>query len=233
MLAEAEQAARVAANAAMKAKQQVSLRKKELLDALVKKCVCMGFDETLIVKPLFYDSEVQELVRNNLENNTMIEDMSTDDKESLILKLMASMSAQESSRVLKTVSPRVRTLSGKESAGRELLKGCSKEQRRKLIKSMSMSDGAYDSDESKYSVELEDMAKRAVRVPPSTGKVVLITGGAGFIGSHVAEVCLARGDRVVVVDEMNDYYDIAIKKQNVLLLESMNKSLAVYIGDIL
>ena len=33
---------------------------------------------------------------------------------------------------------------------------------------------------------------------------VLVTGGAGFVGSHVAEALLARGERVVVVDEVND-----------------------------
>ncbi len=42
----------------------------------------------------------------------------------------------------------------------------------------------------------------------------LITGGAGFIGSHVAEELLARGDRVIVIDNFNDYYDPAIKRRN-------------------
>ena len=42
----------------------------------------------------------------------------------------------------------------------------------------------------------------------------LITGGAGFIGSHVAAELLARGDRVVVIDNFNDYYDPAIKRRN-------------------
>jgi hypothetical protein len=43
-------------------------------------------------------------------------------------------------------------------------------------------------------------------VPPHTDyKKVLVTGGAGFIGSHVAEYLLARGDDVVIIDEMNDY----------------------------
>ena len=42
----------------------------------------------------------------------------------------------------------------------------------------------------------------------------LITGGAGFIGSHVAEALLRRGERVVVIDNFNDYYDPAIKRAN-------------------
>ncbi len=44
---------------------------------------------------------------------------------------------------------------------------------------------------------------------------ILITGGAGFIGSHVAEALLARGETVVVIDNFNDYYDPAIKHANV------------------
>ena len=43
----------------------------------------------------------------------------------------------------------------------------------------------------------------------------LITGGAGFIGSHVAEALLQRGDSAIVIDNFNDYYDPAIKRANV------------------
>ena len=46
-------------------------------------------------------------------------------------------------------------------------------------------------------------------------KRVLITGGAGFIGSHLADRLLARGDCVAALDEFNDYYDPAIKRANV------------------
>ncbi len=41
---------------------------------------------------------------------------------------------------------------------------------------------------------------------------VLVTGGAGFIGFHVAKALLERGDEVVVVDNLNDYYDVFLKK---------------------
>ncbi len=46
-------------------------------------------------------------------------------------------------------------------------------------------------------------------------KKVLVTGAAGFIGSHLAEALLARGDAVVGLDEFNDYYDPAIKRKNI------------------
>lgn len=41
---------------------------------------------------------------------------------------------------------------------------------------------------------------------------VLVTGAAGFIGMHVSEVLLARGDEVVGLDNLNDYYDPSLKE---------------------
>ena len=50
---------------------------------------------------------------------------------------------------------------------------------------------------------------------------VLVTGGAGFIGSHTAHKLLLQGHRVVVIDELNDYYDINIKLENLALLRDV------------
>ncbi|HMY41296.1 MAG TPA: SDR family NAD(P)-dependent oxidoreductase, partial [Marinagarivorans sp.] len=41
---------------------------------------------------------------------------------------------------------------------------------------------------------------------------VLITGTAGFIGSSLAQRLLARGDQVIGLDNLNDYYDVNLKK---------------------
>jgi UDP-glucuronate 4-epimerase len=41
---------------------------------------------------------------------------------------------------------------------------------------------------------------------------ILVTGCAGFIGMHVCERLLARGDEVVGVDNLNDYYDVCLKE---------------------
>lgn len=43
---------------------------------------------------------------------------------------------------------------------------------------------------------------------------ILITGGAGFIGSHVARRLLAEGARVVILDNLDPFYDVRIKRRN-------------------
>ncbi|MEZ4395146.1 MAG: GDP-mannose 4,6-dehydratase [Polyangiales bacterium] len=47
---------------------------------------------------------------------------------------------------------------------------------------------------------------------------VLVTGAAGFIGSHTTDHLLARGDEVVGYDNFNDFYDPAIKRRNAAAL---------------
>ena len=52
---------------------------------------------------------------------------------------------------------------------------------------------------------------------------IIVTGAAGFIGSHVAEALLARGDSVLGIDEVNDYYDPRQKEANLTILSRHKK----------
>ncbi len=61
---------------------------------------------------------------------------------------------------------------------------------------------------------------------------ILVTGGAGFIGSHLSQRLLGRGDEVVVLDNFNDYYDPSIKERNLAELGTPD-GLSVVRGDIL
>jgi UDP-glucuronate 4-epimerase len=51
------------------------------------------------------------------------------------------------------------------------------------------------------------------------GKRVLVTGAAGFIGYHLARRLVERGDEVIGVDNVNDYYDVALKEARLGQLE--------------
>ncbi len=46
----------------------------------------------------------------------------------------------------------------------------------------------------------------------SSGRIILVTGAAGFIGAAVSQALLARGDAVIGIDNLNDYYDVALKQ---------------------
>lgn len=60
-------------------------------------------------------------------------------------------------------------------------------------------------------------------------KTILVTGGAGFIGSHLVETLLADGHEVVVVDNVNDYYEPTLKEAR---LKKFEDKVLLYRTDI-
>lgn len=52
---------------------------------------------------------------------------------------------------------------------------------------------------------------------------VLVTGAAGFIGMHVAKILLDRGDEVIAIDNLNDYYDRSLKLARLEILTQYKK----------
>lgn len=68
---------------------------------------------------------------------------------------------------------------------------------------------------------------------------ILVTGGAGFIGSHLCKALLQKNQKVIIIDNFNDYYDPSIKRNNIEEIKNMmksngvdNENLQVVEGDI-
>jgi UDP-glucuronate 4-epimerase len=60
---------------------------------------------------------------------------------------------------------------------------------------------------------------------------ILVTGAAGFIGSHLTEILLKRGEQVVAIDDFNDYYDPARKRANIIWFKD-HHNLSLYENSI-
>ena len=58
---------------------------------------------------------------------------------------------------------------------------------------------------------------------------ILVTGGAGFIGSHLVESLLAAGHEVAILDDFNDFYDPLIKRANIA---AVSKNVAIHHVDL-
>ena len=52
----------------------------------------------------------------------------------------------------------------------------------------------------------------------------LVTGNAGFIGFHICQKLLERGDTVVGLDNLNQYYDIGLKRSRLKILKKIGIS---------
>jgi UDP-glucuronate 4-epimerase len=60
-------------------------------------------------------------------------------------------------------------------------------------------------------------------------KIILVTGAAGFIGFHVAQRLIERGDQVVGIDNLNDYYSVALKEARLAeIAKSKNANLFTF-----
>ncbi|KAK9698689.1 hypothetical protein RND81_08G123900 [Saponaria officinalis] len=76
----------------------------------------------------------------------------------------------------------------------------------------------------------EKRVRHSARPKPGRQMTVLVTGAAGFVGSHVAMALRRRGDGVLGLDNFNDYYDPALKRSRQKLLE--RSGIFVVEGDI-
>ena len=65
-------------------------------------------------------------------------------------------------------------------------------------------------------------------------KKILITGSAGFIGFHLCKKLISNGFQVIGIDNINDYYDIGLKKKRLdILTQSSNKNWQFFKTDLI
>lgn len=62
-------------------------------------------------------------------------------------------------------------------------------------------------------------------------RTVVVTGAAGFVGSHLCEALVRRGDRVIGLDNFDDFYDPTVKRRNLASLAD-NEAFTLVEGDI-
>ncbi len=60
----------------------------------------------------------------------------------------------------------------------------------------------------------------------------LVTGGAGFIGSHVCEQLLREGHSVWAFDDLNGFYDPQLKRGNLRALQTLARPFEFVFGDL-
>ncbi|XP_065859380.1 UDP-glucuronate 4-epimerase 3 [Euphorbia lathyris] len=78
--------------------------------------------------------------------------------------------------------------------------------------------------------EWEKRVRSSARIRSRNGFSVLVTGAAGFVGTHVSSALKRRGDGVLGIDNFNDYYDPSLKRARQALLE--RSGIYIVEGDI-
>ncbi|CAI0393727.1 unnamed protein product [Linum tenue] len=85
--------------------------------------------------------------------------------------------------------------------------------------SSSSSAAAATSSSSRGGPAWEKKVRTSARIRSRNGFSVLVTGAAGFVGTHVSSALKRRGDGVLGLDNFNDYYDPTLKRARQALLE--------------